>query len=117
MGVSSGLVSPATENEALFAPEEFSEKWNAKYPIILESWTANWQKISPVCRFPQEVRRAIYTANVIESLNFSLRKITKTRAAFPSEKAAMKLIWLGLQDIERKNGQCRFRTGIWQCSS
>ena len=52
--------------------------------------------------FPAEIRHAVYTTNVIESLNMSLRKITKTRAAFPSEQAAFKLLWLGLQNIEKK---------------
>jgi putative transposase len=96
------IYTAPTEDEALFALEEFSEKWNAKYPIISKSWMANWQRISPMFQFPKEIRRAVYTTNVIESLNFSLRKITKTRAAFPSEEAAMKLIWLGLQNIEKK---------------
>jgi putative transposase len=96
------IYTVATEDEALFALEEFAEKWNSKYPIISKSWTANWQKISPMFQFPDEIRRAVYTTNVIESLNFSLRKITKTRSAFPTEEAAMKLIWLGLQNIEKK---------------
>ena len=96
------IYTAVSEDDALFALEEFSEKWNAKYPIISKSWTANWQRISPMFQFPKEIRRAVYTTNVIESLNFSLRKITKTRAAFPSEEAALKLIWLGLQNIEKK---------------
>lgn len=96
------IYTAATEDEALFALEEFAEKWNAKYPIIAKSWMANWQRINPMFSFPQEIRRAVYTTNVIESLNFSLRKITKTRAAFPTEESAMKLIWLGLQNIEKK---------------
>ena len=96
------IYTAVSEDEGLLALEEFAEKWNAKYPIIAKSWTANWQKISPMFQFPKEIRRAVYTTNVIESLNFSLRKITKTRAAFPSEEAAMKLIWLGLQNIEKK---------------
>ena len=96
------IYTAATEDEALFALEEFGEKWNEKYPVIAKSWTANWQKINPMFAFPKEIRKAIYTTNVIESLNYSLRKITKTRAAFPTEEAAMKLIWLGLQNIEKK---------------
>ncbi len=91
-----------TEDEALFALEELAEKWDSRYPIISKSWKSNWQKINPMFQFPAEIRRAIYTTNVIESLNFSLRKITKTRAAFPSEEAAIKLLWLGLQNIEKK---------------
>ncbi len=96
------IYGAVTEDEALFALEEFAEKWNARYPIIAKSWKANWSKINPMFQFPQEIRRAIYTTNVIESLNYSLRKITKTRAAFPSEEAALKLLWLGLRNIEKK---------------
>lgn len=96
------IYTAVTEDEALFALEEFAEKWNARYPIITKSWKANWQKINPMFRFPQEIRRAIYTTNVIESLNYSLRKITKTRAAFPTEESALKLLWLGLRNIEKK---------------
>ena len=96
------IYTAVTEDEALYALEKFAERWNSKYPIIPKSWQANWQKINPMFQFPQEIRRAIYTTNVIESLNYSLRKITKTRAAFPSEEAAIKLLWLGLRNIEKK---------------
>lgn len=96
------IYTALSEDEALFALEEFSEKWDGKYPIISKSWKSNWQRINPMFRFPMEIRRAIYTTNVIESLNFSLRKITKTRAAFPTEEAAIKLLWLGLRNIEKK---------------
>ena len=96
------IYGAVTEDEALFALEEFSEKWNSKYPIIAKSWKVNWQKINPMFDFPQEIRRAIYTTNVIESLNYSLRKITKTRAAFPTEDAALKLLFLGLQNVSKK---------------
>lgn len=96
------IYTAVTEDEALFALEEFAEKWDARYPIITKSWRANWSRINPMFQFPQEIRRAIYTTNVIESLNYSLRKITKTRAAFPSEEAAIKLLWMGLRNIEKK---------------
>lgn len=96
------IYTAVSEDEALFALEEFAEKWNAKYPIISKSWKANWSRISPMFRFPQEIRRAVYTTNVIESLNFSLRKITKTRAAFPTQDAALKLLFLGLQNVSKK---------------
>lgn len=96
------IYTAPTEDEGLFALEEFADKWNSKYPIITKSWQANWSKINPMFSFPQEIRRAVYTTNVIESLNFSLRKITKTRAAFPTEEATIKLLWLGLRNIEKK---------------
>jgi len=91
-----------TEDEALAALEAFAEKWDARYPVISRSWRANWPKISPMFRFTQDIRTAIYTTNVIESLNYSLRKITKTRAAFPTEEAAIKLLWLGLQNASKR---------------
>ena len=96
------IYNAVSEDEALFALEEFAERWNLKYPIIAKSWKANWSRISPMFQFPQEIRRAVYTTNVIESLNFSLRKITKTRAAFPTEEAALKLLFLGLQNVSKK---------------
>jgi putative transposase len=96
------IYTAVSEDEALFALDEFAQKWNARYPLIAKSWRANWQRINPMFQFPQEIRRAIYTTNVIESLNYSLRKLTKTRAAFPSEEAALKLLWPGLRNIEKK---------------
>jgi len=96
------IYTAITEDEALFALEMFGEKWNAKYPLIAKSWMANWQRINPMFALPKEIRRAVYTTNVIESLNYSLRKITKTRAAFPNEEAAIKLLYLGLQNAAKK---------------
>lgn len=96
------IYAAVTEEEALAALEAFSQKWDARYPIIAKSWRANWPKISPMFRFSGEIRKAIYTTNAIESLNYSLRKITKTRAAFPSEEAAIKLLWLGLQNAAKR---------------
>jgi putative transposase len=96
------IYTAITEDEALFALELFGEKWNAKYPLIAKSWTANWQRINPMFALPKEIRRAVYTTNVIESLNYSLRKITKTRAAFPTEESAIKLLYLGLQNAAKK---------------
>jgi transposase-like protein len=96
------IYTAPTAEEALFQLELFAEKWDSRYPVIAKSWRANWSRIEPMFQFPGEIRRAVYTTNVIESLNMSLRKITKTRAAFPTEEAAFKLIWLGLQNIEKK---------------
>ncbi|HKU50931.1 MAG TPA: IS256 family transposase [Nitrospira sp.] len=96
------IYTAATEEEALLRLEEFAARWDARYPIIAKSWHSNWPKISPMFRFSEEIRKAIYTTNIIESLNYSLRKITKTRAAFPSEEAAVKLLWLGLQAAAKR---------------
>ena len=107
------IYTAVTEDEALFALELFGEKWNAKYPLIAKSWRANWQRINPMFALPKEIRHAVYTTNVIESLNYSLRGITKTHAAFPSEEVALKLLWLGLRNTE-KSGQCQYKIGVWQ---
>jgi len=96
------IYTAVTEEEALAALEEFSGKWDPRYPVISRSWRANWPRISPMFQFSDDIRRAIYTTNVIESLNYSLRKITKTRASFPTEEAAIKLLWLGLQSAAKK---------------
>lgn len=96
------VYSAVTEEEALAALDEFAAKWDGRYPVISRSWRANWPRISPMFQFSDDIRRAIYTTNVIESLNYSLRKITKTRAAFPTEEAALKLLWLGLQSAAKK---------------
>lgn len=96
------IYTAATVKEAQFQLELCAEKWDNRYPLIAKSWRSNWTRIEPMFQFPGEIRRAIYTTNVIESLNMSLRKVTKTRASFPSEEAAFKLLWLGLRNIEKK---------------
>lgn len=96
------IYAAPTVEEALFQLESFAEKWDSKYPVISKSWRANWSKIEPMFQFPAEIRRAVYTTNGIESVQFSWRKVTKTRAAFPTDEATLKLLWLGLQNAEKK---------------
>jgi transposase-like protein len=92
----------ATETEALQALEKFQVKWDKKYPVISRSWRANWARVRPMFELPAEIRRVVYTTNVIESLNFSLRKIIKGRSAFPNDDSVYRLIYLGLEQISRK---------------
>jgi putative transposase len=73
-----------------------------RYPTIGKSWRANWQRVIPFLAFPREIRKVIYTTNAIESLNYSLRKIIKTRGHFPSEEAATKLLYLALVRAEQR---------------
>ncbi|HEX8236665.1 MAG TPA: transposase [Abditibacteriaceae bacterium] len=70
--------------------------------MIFKSWRSNWSRLMPVFGYPAEIRRAIYTTKAIESLNMSLRKIIKTRASFPSQEAAYKLLYLALQNMQQK---------------
>ena len=73
-----------------------------RYPTIGKSWRANWQRVIPFLAFPREIRKVIYTTNAIESLNYSLRRIIKTRGHFPSEEAATKLLYLALVRAEHR---------------
>ena len=82
--------------------ERFAEKWDAKYPMISESWTEHWERVVPFLAFPPDVRRAVYTTNTIEALNRQIRKIIKTRGSFPSEDSARKLIYLAITRAQRK---------------
>jgi len=96
------IYQAATETEALQALEAFQVRWDRKYPLISRSWRANWERVKPMFELSAEIRRAVYTTNVIESLNFSLRKIIKNRAAFPNDDAVYRLIYLGLENVSRK---------------
>jgi putative transposase len=86
----------ANEEDALRALDAFEHSWNKSYPSIASSWRSNWLRISPFFSLPAELRRAVYTTNPIEALNRQLRKITKTRGAFPTDAAVMKLLWLAV---------------------
>jgi putative transposase len=91
-----------TREEGLWALEEFAKKWDEKYPLIAKSWRENWSRIEPMFEFTEEIRKAIYTTNAIESLNMSLRKVIKTRGSFPSEEACLKLLYLGLKNVAKR---------------
>lgn len=96
------IYSAPTEEAASLALEEFCATWDAKYPMIGRSWKNRWTEITPFLSYPPEIRKVIYTTNAIESLNYSLRKVTKNRAAFPTSEAAMKLVYMALQNISKK---------------
>jgi putative transposase len=95
------VYSAPTAEAAKQELQQFGERWDAKYRPIRLMWERNWERIIPFFAFPPTVRRVIYTTNAIESLNMSLRKIIKTRAAFPSEQAALKLMYLALKNVVR----------------
>jgi putative transposase len=81
---------------------EFEERWKKSYPVISKSWRGNWSRIVPMFSYPSEIRRVIYTTNTIESLNSSLRKVTKNRSLFPNDEAVFKLMYLALKNISKK---------------
>ena len=80
----------------------FEAKWDATHPTISKSWRRNWERIIPLFSYPPEIRRAIYTTNAIESLNMSLRKVTRNRGHFPNDDAMFKLLYLALKNIAKK---------------
>lgn len=84
---------------------EFEEKWGEQYPSIGQSWRRNWEQVIPFFAFPKDVRRIIYTTNAIESLNASIRKIIKSRGQFPNDDAAVKLIYLAIQNAGHVAGK------------
>jgi putative transposase len=91
-----------SEQGAEAALSAFCKKWDSKYPMIGKSWKNRWTEIVPFLSYPDEIRRVIYTTNAIESMNYSIRKVTKNRQSFPTGEAAMKLVFMALQNIEKK---------------
>ena len=90
------------ETSALEALEVFAERWNKKYPSISRSWRENWPDLSTYFKFPQEVRRLIYTTNTIEGFNRQLRKVTKSKSVFPTDDSLLKMLYLAMMDITKK---------------
>lgn len=80
----------------------FAAKWDTSHPTISKSWRGNWERIIPLFSYPPEIRKAIYTTNAIESLNMSLRKVTKNRGSFPNDEAMTKLLYLAMKNISKK---------------
>ena len=92
----------ATAEEAELRLGEFEAKWDAEYLPIGQSWRRNWSRLIPFFDYPSEIRKVIYTTNAIESVNMSLRKLTKNRGSFPSDEALTKLFYLALRNISQK---------------
>ncbi len=92
----------ATAEEGEAQLQEFAAKWNPKYRPIAALWQRNWERVIPFFAFPAEIRKIIYTTNAVESLNMSLRKVLKPRAVFPSEEAALKVMYLALRRVIAK---------------
>jgi len=91
-----------TEEEALQALDAFSERWDDKYPRISKSWLACWHNLNTLFNYPEDIRKAIYTTNAIESLNSVIRKVIKKRNLFPTDDSAKKVIYLAIQEASKK---------------
>ena len=96
------LYRSATEDEALLELERFSETWDGQYPQITKSWRNHWQNLNTLFSYPEDIRKAIYTTNAIESLNSVIRKAIKKRKIFPSDDSAKKMVYLAIKDASKK---------------
>ena len=77
-------------------------KWQAKYPIVIQSWEKNWEKLSTYFQYTAPIRKLIYTTNAVEGYHRQIRKVTKTKGAFTSDLALVKLVYLATRNIEKK---------------
>lgn len=96
------IYQSATEEEALLALDQFSEIWDEKYPQISRSWRAHWHNLNTLFNYPEDIRKAIYTTNAIESLNSVIRKAIKKRKLFPTDDSAKKVIYLAIRDASKR---------------
>ena len=96
------IYTAATADEAAVMLDTFAQKWDGVYPQIAKSWRNHWAHVIPFFAYASEIRKVIYTTNAIESVNYSLRRLTKTRASFPTDEAAIKLLYLGLRHISQR---------------
>ena len=100
-----------TEEAALTALENLRSKWEEKYPVVINSWVNNWDKLSAYFKYSEPIRRIIYTTNIIEGLHPQMRKVTKNRSMFPSDDALFKILYLVAQDISKKWQKPKWRWG------
>jgi transposase-like protein len=91
-----------TKQEAEINLESLSEKWEKKYPVVIKSWQDNWHKLSTYFKYTADIRRIIYTTNTIEGFHRQVRKVTKTKGAFPNDNALLKLVFLAYKNACKK---------------
>ncbi len=97
------LVYQAVSKEAAeLELDRLEEKWGSKYPIVINSWRNKWENLSYYFKYPEDIRRIIYTTNIIESVHRQFRKLTKTKGAFPNENSLLKLLYMGIQNAQKK---------------
>ena len=103
-----GIYQSANETAARHAFEIFKKNWNSKYPAAVKSWDKNWENLTAFLQYPTQIRKLIYTTNIIESFNASLRKHTKNKRVFPTDDAALKSIFLAAEQIKKRWQKSRF---------
>jgi putative transposase len=98
------IYQAATVEAAVDALDDFELEWGDRYPAIVDLWRRNWERFTPFLAFDPAIRKIIYTTNAIESLNYQLRKVTKTRGHFPTEDAVLKILYLAIRNIGTHRG-------------
>ena len=96
------VYTASTEENARLELDAFTEKWDNKYPTISKSWNENWATLSTYFKYPEEIRKIIYTTNTVEGFNRQLRKVTKSKAVFPNDDSLLKMLYLAAMDITHK---------------
>ena len=96
------IYTAPTEESGLMALQCLEDEWGAKYPQVVLSWKRNWSELATFFRYPEEIRRLIYTTNPIESLNSRVRKTVKGKNVFPTETALFKVLYLAVNEAEKR---------------
>jgi len=109
------IYQAATVEAAAGALDDFELEWGERYPAIVDVWRRNWERFTPFLAFDPAIRKVIYTTNAIESLNYQLRKVTKTRGHFPTDDAALKILYLAIGNIgHTRAGELGTQTQGWK---
>jgi putative transposase len=109
------IYQAATVEAATDALDAFEVEWGDQYPAIVDLWRRNWERFTPFLGFDAPIRKVIYTTNAIESLNYQLRKVTKTRGHFPTEQAVLKILYLAIRNIgNTRGGELGTNTPGWK---
>ena len=91
-----------TKDLAEMELDNLADKWQSKYPVVIQSWKNNWQKLTTYFQYTAPIRKLIYTTNAVEGYHRQIRKVTKTKGAFTSDMALLKLVYLATKNIEKK---------------
>lgn len=91
-----------TRNAAELALDELEAKWGKQYPVVIKSWRSKWENLSVYFKYPEDVRKAIYTTNAVEAVHRQFRKLTKTKGGFPNENSLLKLLYAGILNASEK---------------
>jgi len=91
-----------TKEEAEYELDKLEEKWGKKYPIVFQLWRNKWENLSVYFKYPEDIRRVIYTTNIIESVHRQFRTLTKSKGAFPNDESLLKLLYMGIQNAQKK---------------